>query len=243
MAASPTVAQDGRRIDAQAREARAHPARTDRIVPPDQAPLRGAEGPLPLGEVPAAVRSGDATPPAPQFQTTVRTGRADGGEAERTAASTGAPVAGPLASATSVQPAGAAMPSADMARAVAPQLVSALSGQAGAGQIEIELDPPELGRVRIGLDIGDTGLRATLFADRIVTAELLRSHAHILMQQFQDAGFSDIDLRFGDRGGDGAGTPDRGQAQGGSGGHGGRGSEAGPALTWTEPAEGIDLRF
>jgi hypothetical protein len=126
----------------------------------------------------------------------------------------------------------AAMP-AEAARHAAPQVVSAIAAQQAPGRIEVQLDPPELGRVEIAIDIGDQGLRATLTAERGATGDLLRRHGDVLMQQLQDAGFADVDLRFADDG----------EKRGGRPGMPGPGGERGPDDTsaagdGTPPARG-----
>lgn len=94
-------------------------------------------------------------------------------------------------------PASAAEAGATIAR----QITASVAGQPVPGRIELHLDPPELGRVEIRLDIADQGLRALVQSERGTTADLLRRHGDILMGQLQDAGFSEIDLEFtgGDR--------------------------------------------
>ncbi|GMG83636.1 hypothetical protein LNKW23_28490 [Paralimibaculum aggregatum] len=86
--------------------------------------------------------------------------------------------------------------SAEIARAVAPQIATAIAAQQAPGRVELRLDPPELGRIEVSLEIADQGLRATLLAERQPTAELMRRHGEILLQELQNAGFADIDLRF-----------------------------------------------
>ena len=126
------------------------------------------------------------------------------------AAATGQSPAGP---ATAAVPPGYAG-GAETARAVAPQIAAAIGSRPGSGRIEIRLDPPELGRVEISLEITDQSLRAIVAAERPMTNELLRRHGDILLAQLQQAGFSGIDLQFaesrsGDRGGDrGGAQPD-----------------------------------
>ncbi|MHA1530307.1 MAG: flagellar hook-length control protein FliK, partial [Alphaproteobacteria bacterium] len=118
--------------------------------------------------------------------------------------------------ATALSPAGpapAAMPpglggGAEIVRAVAPQIAAAIGSGPGAGRIELRLDPPELGRVEISLEIIDQSLRATLAAERPATNELLRRHGEMLLTQLQQAGFTEIDLQFSDNR-----ARDRGSAQ------------------------------
>lgn len=112
----------------------------------------------------------------------------------------GAPAV-PSLSSPALQTANAGPPlpqAADTARVIAPQIVAAVSAQPGTGRIQIQLDPPELGRIDIALEISDQGLRAGLVAERVATGDLIRRHGEILLQHLQDAGFADIDLRFGE---------------------------------------------
>ena len=145
-------------------------------------------------------------------------------------------------------PATAPMQPAEAARTVLPQIAAALRTAPRLGEVEIHLDPPELGRVRIGLEIADSGLKASLIAERPATGELLRTNGGILAQQLQEAGFTDIDLQFG------APQQDPGGHGGAPGGHGEGGRDprpadpsggiarAGPAHPG-EGADGIDLRL
>ncbi len=86
---------------------------------------------------------------------------------------------------------------AAIARHTAPQIANAVIARPNGGTIDIRLDPPELGRVEITLELSDQGLRAALISERASTGDLLRRHADMLMQQFEDSGFEDIDLSFG----------------------------------------------
>lgn len=67
------------------------------------------------------------------------------------------------------------------------------------GRIEVQLDPPELGRVEISFEFSDDGLRASLASERAGTAELVRRHAEMLLQQLRAAGFENATLDFGER--------------------------------------------
>lgn len=122
---------------------------------------------------------------------------ADPGPSLSTGASPGAQASLPRADAATpvaitTQPAA----TAETGRAVAPQIASAVAGQPVPGRIELLLDPPELGRIEIGLDISDNGLRATIAAERPATGDLLRRNLEILAQQLSEAGFAEIDLSF-----------------------------------------------
>lgn len=88
-------------------------------------------------------------------------------------------------------------------RHIAPQIVASAGSRASGGVVEIMLDPPELGRIEISMELADQTLRATISVERGGTSDLLRRHLDLLQQQFAEAGFDQIDLGFGTfRGGD-----------------------------------------
>ena len=59
----------------------------------------------------------------------------------------------------------------------------------GTNRFEIRLDPPELGRIDVRLDLGHTGrATATLTVDRPETLHLLTRDARTLEQMLSDAG-------------------------------------------------------
>lgn len=88
-------------------------------------------------------------------------------------------------------------------RTVLPQIVGSVQNLQGGGVIDLMLDPPELGRIEILIELSDKSLRATLSADKSFTGDLIRRQADDLMQQFADAGFGDVDLQFADNREDG----------------------------------------
>jgi len=73
--------------------------------------------------------------------------------------------------------------------------------------VEIRLDPPELGRLRVVFHHDATAPHAQVIAERSDIAELVRRHAPQLEQSFRDAGFRDVAFSFhhGERRGDGQG--------------------------------------
>jgi hypothetical protein len=83
-----------------------------------------------------------------------------------------------------------------MMRAVTPQITAAIESDPAAGRIELRLDPPELGKVEIAIDIVEQSLRATLTVERPATHELFRRHGETLLAQLHQAGFAAVDLRF-----------------------------------------------
>jgi flagellar hook-length control protein FliK len=75
----------------------------------------------------------------------------------------------------------------------ASQVAAKLAAQAGDGNrsYDIQLDPENLGRVRVHLDVGKDGaVTASISADRADTLAMLRSDARTLQQALQDAGLS-----------------------------------------------------
>ncbi|WP_397541819.1 flagellar hook-length control protein FliK [Roseovarius salis] len=88
------------------------------------------------------------------------------------------------------------MTQADTGRAVAWQVAQAV--QAGREQsYEILLNPPELGKLRISLTPGETGISISIQADRPETLDLLRRHADMLSQDFREMGYDSTAFSFG----------------------------------------------
>ncbi len=85
-------------------------------------------------------------------------------------------------------------------RNVISQIATTIRNQPLMQTIELSLDPPELGRVEIQMDVAEVGLKATLSAERPGTGDLIRRQAEILLQQLNDAGFTEVDLDFRDFG-------------------------------------------
>ncbi|MWD27062.1 hypothetical protein E0K89_006180 [Aquicoccus sp. SCR17] len=74
--------------------------------------------------------------------------------------------------------------------------------------MEIALDPPELGRVRMHLSTGEQALVLQISADRPETLEMMRRHIQDLGGAFRDLGYAEVEFSFGERGG-GASRPDQ----------------------------------
>ena len=109
----------------------------------------------------------------------------------------------PASSAASASAAAApAAPAAAQAAAVPlAGLAVEIAGQAltGKNRFEIRLDPPELGRIEVRLDVDKNGgVTSHLIADRADTLDLLRRDASGLERALQDAGLktSDNSLQF-----------------------------------------------
>ena len=74
-----------------------------------------------------------------------------------------------------------------LARHVSQQLLDAVRS-APERVVEITLKPEELGRVKMGISIGEGTISVSLVAERSETAELLRRHLEILNQEFKSLG-------------------------------------------------------
>lgn len=97
------------------------------------------------------------------------------------------------------------------------QVALKLAGSAadGGGRITIRLNPEELGKVDVKLEIGRDGqVRALISADRPETLDMLQRDARMLEKALQDAGLKtgQNSLEFDLRGGDGQ-PADRGDRQ------------------------------
>jgi flagellar hook-length control protein FliK len=85
-----------------------------------------------------------------------------------------------------------------------------LKSLAGLNRFEIRLDPAELGRIDVQLEIGDGGeVKAHLTVDRVETLALLQRDARTLERAFEQAGLKPseggIDLTLRDQAGDSEG--------------------------------------
>ena len=75
------------------------------------------------------------------------------------------------------------------------QLAEAIRTRGAGRTIEVHLDPPELGRVLIELEVGRNGqVRAVISAAESETLEMMRRNAGSLAQDLEQSGFQDIDL-------------------------------------------------
>lgn len=63
-------------------------------------------------------------------------------------------------------------------------------------QLEIRLNPEELGRVRLGLQATDQGLSVIVNVERPDTLDLLRRNIDLLAQQLKDVGYDEMTFRF-----------------------------------------------
>lgn len=78
---------------------------------------------------------------------------------------------------------------------IATQISSA--SRAGDDRVEIRLDPPELGRVRLSFTFNDDGVSALVSADRPEVVDLMRRHGEALQRELTAAGYRNVTLDFG----------------------------------------------
>ncbi len=94
----------------------------------------------------------------------------------------------------------------------------------GVNRFEVRLDPPELGRIDVRLDLNTDGrVAAALTVDRPETLDLLQRDARLLQKALQEAGINleDSNLNFSLRDGGGQSAEQGGDHGGGSGLNGG----------------------
>ncbi|NSX56565.1 flagellar hook-length control protein FliK [Parasulfitobacter algicola] len=84
----------------------------------------------------------------------------------------------------------------ELPKFVAAQMADAARG-ASDNIIELQLNPEELGRVRMTLTTQDTGLTMVLQIERPETLELMRRNIEALSQEFKNMGYTDISFDFG----------------------------------------------
>ncbi len=101
--------------------------------------------------------------------------------------------------ASSVQAMAAAQPAAATAAA---QLVAAIRTESKSGNIEVRLDPPEMGRVRITLSVETAdAVKAVLTVERPETLDHLRRNMGQFTEDLRMAGFSSVDVEFSENDG------------------------------------------
>jgi flagellar hook-length control protein FliK len=170
-----------------------------------------------------AVASAEGKPINPDDKQDAAPAHADAGHATVNAqpAAGAAPTATLRAGADAVQPLAinasaqnaaapaspAAASAAQLAQQLAPQAVPlaavafeiASKAVAGKNHFDIRLDPPDLGRIEVRLDVGrDGSISSHLIADRKDTLDLLQRDASSLQRAFEDAGLktSDQGMQF-----------------------------------------------
>jgi flagellar hook-length control protein FliK len=124
------------------------------------------------------------------------------------------------------------------------QQIAAAVARASDGQVEVRLDPPELGRVQIRMETTDDGVRAVVLAERPETQDLLRRNADQLARDLGSAGFERVSLDFS-AGGQAAARRDRAVMQFAAAGQGGSAETPPPdaARPRLSAAGGLDIRL
>lgn len=112
----------------------------------------------------------------------------------------GAPKEGPLPSTLRDLPSPIS-PRPETARAIAGQMAAVITEKPGAGNIQIALNPEELGRVSITMGGREDGLHLLIAAERPETLDLMRRHIAVLADEFQKLGFGDLSFDLGQSGG------------------------------------------
>lgn len=112
--------------------------------------------------------------------------------------------------AQAVQAPASSQPAATASANAAAQLVAAIRTEAKTGNIEVRLDPPEMGRVRINMSIETAdAVKAVLTVERPETLDHLRRNMSQFIDDLKMAGFASVDLEFSERSGSGfKGEPD-----------------------------------
>jgi flagellar hook-length control protein FliK len=158
------------------------------------------------------------------------------------------PTQGGLAPAAAFAGTGTAMPQ-QIAQHIAASLPRPISDM-GSGTLELALDPPELGRVRMTLVEAGGVMTLSIVADRPETVELMRRHMDILAQEFSRAGLDAPNVRVG-TGWDGSGAapdrdaapPQRGHPEPGTDTVPGAPHAPAPWLPPNDPTRALDLRL
>ncbi|WP_170479302.1 flagellar hook-length control protein FliK [Ruegeria arenilitoris] len=80
----------------------------------------------------------------------------------------------------------------ETARAVAGQIAAVVTTKPGSGNVEIALNPEELGRVSISMGGREDGFYLMISAERPETLDLMRRHIGVLSAEFQKLGLGDL---------------------------------------------------
>ncbi len=80
-------------------------------------------------------------------------------------------------------------------RMIAAQLAEAFAAK-GERNMEVSLNPEELGRVKMRVSTSETGIVMTIQTERPETGDLMRRHINELAEEFRRMGFQDISFEF-----------------------------------------------
>lgn len=98
-----------------------------------------------------------------------------------------------------------------LAQQIAAQITVAAS-KADGDTIEIRLDPPELGKVKLSFTMGGDGVSAVVSVERPEAYDLMRRHADMLQRELNAAGYRNVSLDFAQSNDAGAGGRGDGEA-------------------------------
>jgi len=85
----------------------------------------------------------------------------------------------------------------ELPRHVSAQLLATIQRGPTEKNLELTLNPAELGRVRISLTPGDAGIVVTIVAERPETLDLMRRNVDTLAQDFLGLGYGRAEFNFG----------------------------------------------
>ena len=88
------------------------------------------------------------------------------------------------------------LPRAELPRHISQQMAEALQQRGAAQQIELQLNPRELGRVSMHLQTIDNSAVIHIVADRPETLDLMRRHIEMLAQDFRSIGYGEARFSF-----------------------------------------------
>lgn len=83
----------------------------------------------------------------------------------------------------------------EMPRMIATQLAEAFAAK-GERNMDVSLNPEELGRVKMRVSTSETGIVMTIQTERPETGDLMRRHINELAEEFRRMGFQDISFEF-----------------------------------------------
>lgn len=102
-------------------------------------------------------------------------------------------------------------------RLIAAQLAQALVAK-GERNVEVALNPEELGRVKMRVTTSDTGITVVIQTERPETGDLMRRHINELADEFRKMGFENVSFEFSGGGASGGQANSEGDRQPSAGG-------------------------
>lgn len=84
-------------------------------------------------------------------------------------------------------------------QAVVRQIIESMA-RSSASTWEVQLQPEELGRVRMTMTATEAGMAVTVLADRPETLDLMRRHIDLLEKSLNELGYEETSFTFSERG-------------------------------------------